>query len=329
MIVKALIVDADRQAAAFLIKRLTDHGIQAEAVYSGQDAFDKTEKLIYDAVIMDLMETDGHEVDGLTAMATLKEKNPDLQIILLTAHASMENSLKAFKLGAFDLMKKPVDIHSLVEKILEAATQKKIHAQKRIQQEKLAQMGAPDKEAKRVRDLMTAHEAFAAVSQEATFFEAVISLEDAQKNVETGYDQHRAVLVLNNEHEVVGMVSQLDILCALEPKYINLSNLLESAGDGLGPEFIQSMIADVDLWRKPLQDICKKAAGLKVLDIMHTPKESEYVKAEDTIDHAIHQLVMGRHQSLLVTDAKNKIIGVLKLQDVFESICNKIKVCGI
>jgi CheY-like chemotaxis protein len=329
MIVQVLIVDADRQAAAFLMNQLKDHGIQVEAVNSGQDAFNKTEKISYDAVIMDLMEPDGHEMDGLTALAILKEKNPDLQIIVLTAHASMENSLNAFKRGAFDFIKKPADRYPLVEKILEAATRKKIQAQKRIRQEKQVRTESPVRKAKRVRDLMIAHEAFAAVSQESTLYEAVLSLEDAQKNVDQGHNPHRAVLVLNNEHEVVGMASQIDILCALEPKYNHIKNLLETSGDGLGPEFIQSMIAAVDPWRKPLQDICKKAACLKILDIMHTPKESEYVKADDTIDHAIHQLVMGRHQSLLVTDAQNKIIGVLKLQDVFESICNIIKVCEI
>jgi DNA-binding response OmpR family regulator len=329
MIAKILIVDADRQAAAVLMNRLKDHEIQAEAVFSAQDAFIKAGQLNYDAVIMDLMTPKGNEVDGITALAILKEKNPDLQIILLTAHANMENSLDAFKRGAFDLIKKPIDIRSLVETIFEAAAQKKIHAQKRIQQEKQARLEAPVGEAKRVRDLMIPHEAYAAVFHEATIFEAVLSLEDAQKNVDQGHDQHRNVLVLNNEHEVVGMLSPLDILCALESKYDNLNNLLKNSSDGLGPEFIQSMMADVDPWRKPLQDICKKAAGLKILDIMHTPKESEYVKADDSIDHAINQLVMGRHQSLLVTDAQDKIIGVLNLQDLFESICNKIKACGI
>jgi CBS-domain-containing membrane protein len=147
--------------------------------------------------------------------------------------------------------------------------------------------------------------------------------------VEQADDQHRAVLVLNKEHEVVGMLSQLDIVCALEPKYDSLNNLLKSSGDGLSPEFMRSMIADIDHWRRPLHDICKKAADLRIIDIMQTPKESQYVKINDTIDHAIHQLVMNRHQSLLVTDAQNRIVGVLKLQDVFESICENIKACRI
>jgi len=61
---------------------------------------------------------------------------------------------------------------------------------------------------------------------------------------------------------------------------------------------------------------------------MHTPTEGEYVEEDASLDEAIHQLVMGHHQSLLVTKGK-EIIEILRLTDIFNEICQTIKTCEI
>jgi predicted transcriptional regulator len=88
------------------------------------------------------------------------------------------------------------------------------------------------------------------------------------------------------------------------------------------------MIESYGLWRKPLEGLCRKAAELKVKHIMHAPAEVEFVGEDATLDTAIHLLVMGRHQSLLVTRGE-EIVGVLRLSDVFKKICDNIKACQI
>jgi len=70
------------------------------------------------------------EMDGLQTLEKLKAINPDLQIILLTGHATVEKGVQAMKLGASDVMEKPADIQVLTEKI------KKAHARKIILVEK-------------------------------------------------------------------------------------------------------------------------------------------------------------------------------------------------
>jgi CBS domain-containing protein len=57
-----------------------------------------------------------------------------------------------------------------------------------------------------------------------------------------------------------------------------------------------------------------------VKDCMHTPGNDEYVQQSDSLELAVHQLVMGHHQSLLVTDGE-RVVGILTLTDVFEGIC--------
>ena len=180
----------------------------------------------------------------------------------------------------------------------------------------------------KVKDLMVPLAEYATVSEEATLSEAVLALDEAQKRVEGDRDRHRAVLVLNNKGHVVGKLDQWSVLWAIEPRYRDMGNLRETSRYGFSPEFIRSMIKSYGLWRKPLEGICRKAAEMKVKEIMQSPSEGEYVGEDDTLDTAIHQLVMGHHQSLLVTRGE-EIIGILRLCDVFRKICDNIKACKI
>ena len=63
-------------------------------------------------------------MDGLEALRILKEKDPKLQVILLTGHATVKQSVEAMKRGALDLLEKPADIETLAEKIKEASAER-------------------------------------------------------------------------------------------------------------------------------------------------------------------------------------------------------------
>jgi predicted transcriptional regulator len=98
---------------------------------------------------------------------------------------------------------------------------------------------------------------------------------------------------------------------------------------GFSTDFIKSMVDKYALWQKPLEDICRRAPQIKVKDIMYTPTEGEYVHEEATLDQALHQLVVGHHQSLLVTKDGKEIVGILRLTDVFQEVCGMIKACDM
>lgn len=182
---------------------------------------------------------------------------------------------------------------------------------------------------KTVKDLMVPLAEYATVSQDATLKEAVEALENAQKKYDSSEDRHRAVLVYNESKYIVGKVSQLDVLRALEPKYNQMgeSGSLSRFGlsrFGFSTKFMKSLIDQYNLWEKPLDQICQGAENLKVKVFMYTPTAGEFVNQNATLGEAIHQLVLGHHQSLLVTDRKN-IVGILRLTDVFNEICNNVK----
>ncbi|MDY6912495.1 MAG: CBS domain-containing protein [Chloroflexota bacterium] len=177
---------------------------------------------------------------------------------------------------------------------------------------------------KLVKDLMVPIEEYATVNQEMTIREAVEALEQAQEKYQARkyVYKHRALLVLDNERNVVGKLSQLDIVMNMEPKYRSEKGseaIAHTATVGFSPALLKSMMDWYSLWNEPFEKKCREVLRLKVKDCMYTPRNDEYVQREDSLEVAIHQLVMGRHQSLLVT-GDDRIVGVLRLTDVFQQI---------
>jgi CBS domain-containing protein len=179
-----------------------------------------------------------------------------------------------------------------------------------------------------VKDLMVPLSEYATVTEEATLYEAVLALEEAQENFEDKHTRylHRAILILDKYGHVIGKLSQLDVLRALEPKYQKMMQGKGLKHYGFAKKFEQSILDKFKLFANPLDDICRKAGEQNVKEFMYTPTEGEYVAEDAALDLAIHQLIVGHHQSLLVTRGE-KIVGILRLTDVFAAVFHKMKEC--
>ncbi len=179
-------------------------------------------------------------------------------------------------------------------------------------------------EATLVKDLMVPLGQYAHIPENATLYDAVVALEEARNKHEGGVYPYRAVLVTDKSGRVIGKLSLLDLLGSLEPKYGNMGDLRKVAGSGLSAEFLRSTISAYDLWKTPLDELCRKAAQKNVGGVIKSPSEGEFIDADASLNTGIHQLIMGRHQSLLVTH-EGEIIGILRLTDVFVEVGNRIK----
>ena len=179
-----------------------------------------------------------------------------------------------------------------------------------------------------VKDVMVGLADYATVSEDATLLDAVKALEEAQRGFDKSRDRHRAILVLDKHNHVAGKLSQLDVLKGLEPNYDKIGDFRATSRFGFSADFIKSLMKTHGLWERPLHDLCGKAGKIKVRDIMYTPTEGEYVAEVATLDEAVHQLIVGHHQSLLVTRGK-EIVGILRLTDVFREVTQIIKTCEI
>ncbi len=183
--------------------------------------------------------------------------------------------------------------------------------------------------AKTVADLMVPIDAYAVVTEGATMLDAVLALEKAQVEFDEKRYRHRAILVMDKSNNVIGKISQHDLIKALEPNYQKIKSRAKGALDrfGFSDPFIKSAMEEFSFWDKPLQNICEKAYRQKVKDFMYMPSQGEFVKESETMDEAIHRLILGGHHSLLVTKGKS-ITGVLRLTDVFDMIFKALKKCG-
>ncbi len=179
-----------------------------------------------------------------------------------------------------------------------------------------------------VKDVMVPLERYATIHEDRFLVDAIHALEKAQKAFEESPYVHRAVLAYDDNNKIVGKLSQWDVIKCLEPKYESFGDIRSTSLSGLSPELIKSMMEKYGLWQVDLDAICGRVARKKVKDVMYRPTEEEKIEANATIGEALHNLIIGHHQSLLVTK-DSKIVGILRLVDVFKLLCERVKKCRI
>ena len=118
---RILIVDDEEEFASLLSERLSARGLRVETADCGQAAIEKVRGGNFDVVVLDMVMPG---MDGIETLQRLREQEPDLQVILLTGHATVEKGVNAMKLGAADFLEKPAELNDLLDKIREAHSRK-------------------------------------------------------------------------------------------------------------------------------------------------------------------------------------------------------------
>ena len=105
-----LVVDDEEAIRALLTDFLTREGYSVNSAENGIRALEALKKDTFDLVITDLQMPG---MDGLELMNSLKEKYPDLVILVMTGYASLETTMEAIKNGAYDYITKPFKIEEM------------------------------------------------------------------------------------------------------------------------------------------------------------------------------------------------------------------------
>jgi CBS domain-containing protein len=171
-----------------------------------------------------------------------------------------------------------------------------------------------------VKDLIVPLDEYATVGEDASLADAIQALERAQQEYDHTKYRHRAILVLDAKGQPIGKIGQLDALKALEPKYKEIQE--ENTGSSFrhfSGMFLKSMLEHYSMFDEPLEVLKEKAVKINVKEFMHTLSTNECIDENAFLDEAVHTLVMGHHQSLLVRRG-NIIIGILRLTDVFSAV---------
>ncbi len=128
---KILFIDDEKDFLEVMSERMTARNMKVSTAASAKEGLTIAAEGSFDAVILDLAMP---EMNGIEVLKILKEKNPDLEVILLTGHATVKDGIEAMKLGALDLLEKPADINALTEKIRAAQAKKMVIVEKKSEE---------------------------------------------------------------------------------------------------------------------------------------------------------------------------------------------------
>jgi DNA-binding NtrC family response regulator len=131
MSIKVLLVDDEKEFVELLGERMSSRGMEVSSTTSAADALKISEAQAFDAIVLDLMMP---EMDGLEVLKNLKATRPELQVILLTGHGTIEKGVEAMRLGAMDFVEKPADLDTLTEKIKKAQARKMILVERKVEE---------------------------------------------------------------------------------------------------------------------------------------------------------------------------------------------------
>ena len=121
---KILIVEDDPVTLKLIEKRLMKVGYKVETAKSGVEAVDLVSTRFFDVVVTDLMLPGG--VDGIDTLEAIKAKWPETEVILITAHATVDSAVEAMKKGAVDYLQKPINFDELILRLQRISTLKSL-----------------------------------------------------------------------------------------------------------------------------------------------------------------------------------------------------------
>lgn len=124
--INILLVDDEKEFAETLAERLRLREFDVVVTSRADDAIAALDEGLKPDVILLDIKMPG--IDGLDALAQIKDRNPGLPAILLTGHGAAASSIEGMKRGAFDYLMKPVDIGELIDRIEQAVKRARARA---------------------------------------------------------------------------------------------------------------------------------------------------------------------------------------------------------
>ena len=115
--IDVLVVDDEEELCRTIEKVLSRAGCRVRSIQEGRKCIKEIRRELPDVILLDLVLND---TDGLTVLSEIKEIEPELPIIMLTAHETVQTAVEAMRRGAFHYMPKPFDNDDLIAHIQKA-----------------------------------------------------------------------------------------------------------------------------------------------------------------------------------------------------------------
>ena len=117
-----LIVDDEKNIRMTLSQALEALELDTDAAVNGEEALEKLAERNFGLILLDLKMPG---MDGMDVLRKVRETRPDIKVIIITAHGTIESATEAMKLGAVDFIQKPFapkEIRELVKKVMDRDT---------------------------------------------------------------------------------------------------------------------------------------------------------------------------------------------------------------
>ena len=131
-----LIVDDEKGVQTSVQGILEDAGFDSEAVSSGEEALELLLRKEFPVVLLDVWLPG---MDGLQALAKLRQIAPETVVIMISGHGSIETAVRATKLGAFDFVEKPLSLDKTILVVKNALHQHQLQDENRLLREQVEQ----------------------------------------------------------------------------------------------------------------------------------------------------------------------------------------------
>lgn len=120
---RILILDDEEDLRSIFAQRLGRRGYEISEAGTAREGLVLLQENIFEAVLLDIRLPDG---DGLQLLQEMKKSQPDLQVIMLTGHGTLESAIEAMKSGAYDYLTKPCNLSELEITLQKALEQRKL-----------------------------------------------------------------------------------------------------------------------------------------------------------------------------------------------------------
>jgi two-component system nitrogen regulation response regulator NtrX len=129
-----LIVDDEPSILQSLAGLLIDEGFDVRTASNGYEALKTIESESPDLVLLDIWMPG---LDGIDTLQEIKKNNPFIQVIIITGHGTIETAVKATKIGAYDLIEKPLSIDKIILAINNALNYRRLEEENRYLRKKM------------------------------------------------------------------------------------------------------------------------------------------------------------------------------------------------
>ncbi len=127
---KILIVDDEPGVRDALCGILGDEGFVVGTAATGEEGIERCGSEVFDAVLLDVWLPG---VDGLETLRRIRELQPDVEVIMISGHGTIETAVRATKLGAFDFVEKPLSLDRTLLVLRNALRQRRLeHLNRRL-----------------------------------------------------------------------------------------------------------------------------------------------------------------------------------------------------